>query len=66
MATALWIVAAASAAAFIIWRLKHAGARLETIFREERERTEAESGPAEEFYDELDQPHRVGWNRRSR
>ncbi|WP_156893276.1 hypothetical protein [Actinokineospora enzanensis] len=72
MATALWIVTAVLAGAFIVWRLRRANTTLNTILREERERT----GPAE-FDDEFEEipapraaartgePHRAGRERRS-
>ncbi|GAA2988989.1 hypothetical protein [Actinokineospora diospyrosa] len=70
MATALWIVAAVVAVAVIVWRLRRANTTLETILREERERTEPvdtepgdDEGPEAELAEPDDQPHSVGRQR---
>ncbi|MBM7771293.1 beta-lactamase regulating signal transducer with metallopeptidase domain [Actinokineospora baliensis] len=65
MATALWIVAAVVAVAVIVWRLRRANTTLETILREERERTEPvepadDEGPEAQAVEPEDRPHSVG------
>lgn len=57
MTTALWLLAATAVVVFVIWRLRRANHTLETILREERDRS-----PAPVSTD--DEPHEVGRHRR--